>query len=260
MFIMDDYLFNIVMDKVQFESFKTVMMCFANIIDSVQFQIIFTEECRKIYIKQISKNNDTIIEFSSHSKNFQELYCSKEKIIICLGMTNLLKNIKCIKNSDKININMMKKDDSKIYIIGKYHDGKKIKCTVNVLEKLPDLVDIVEKKNFYNINMDINDFDDICKRIINISDILNISIKKNKLFFTGNDDESTVDIVLPLEKKSEYEMRGSYNMKMIILFFKCKKICSYIKLSLSNDYPLVITYKLNNFGYMKIYFTIISSD
>ena len=72
-----------------------------------------------------------------------------------------------------------------------------------------------------------------------------------------NDKTEGVTIIKTNDEDVDTVVRGKYELKNLCTFAKCQTFCTYVDLFLKEDYPLIIKYDIDEYGYI---YLILPSD
>ena len=152
-----------------------------------------------------------------------------------------------------------------------HDDGDGDKKHIDIELKLQETNDRprdLDKVSFSNkISIDSTIFNANCKKIANVATKVAIMCVKNNITFSGDgeggkltishtDDKCNPDD--PENKNTNDIIAGTYDVKHLLGFSKCKKICDSLDIYFKDKYPLVLLLPVSGLG--KLYVFIISTD
>ena len=119
----------------------------------------------------------------------------------------------------------------------------------------------IPKTQFQNkITMASDKFHNICKKLNNNSLTVEITSIKNEITFRGHNESGKVtmsykDTNYNSNKKSEQDqiVQGVYELRNLMGFSKCNKLCPTIDIYLKNDFPLVLVIGVATLGKMYVF-------
>jgi proliferating cell nuclear antigen len=105
------------------------------------------------------------------------------------------------------------------------------------------------------ITMQSNDFQRMCRDMMNISDIIEITSDNNQLKLSCNGDFASQETVigeanhgLRCTTQQEEPVSGRYSLKYINLFTKSTNLSNLLEIYLKPNFPLMLKYNVANLG------------
>lgn len=226
-----------------------------------------------IRIMSMDPTHTTLIHMNLNSSNFEKFHCT-HKQIIGVNMINLFKLIKTITNNDTL-VLFVHKNDMNHLGVNINNSSKKASTTfkLNLLDLNNGHIRIPPAQFSSVITMKSNDFQKICRDMINISDEMEIKAVDKNLILTckgefaeqetilgecGNNGISfskgviNTDIDEDLVSDCNEIIQGIFSLKYLTLFAKCTNLCQTIQIYLKNDYPLIVCYSVGSLGEIKM--------
>tara|TARA_Y100000389_G_scaffold84558_1_gene81235 strand:- start:21875 stop:22714 length:840 start_codon:yes stop_codon:yes gene_type:complete len=222
-----------------------------------------------IRIMSMDPTHTTLIHMNLGSSNFEKFHCT-HKQIIGVNMINLFKLIKTITNNDTLTL-FVHKNDMNHLGVNINNSSKKASTTfkLNLLDLNNGHIRIPPAQFTSVITMKSNDFQKICRDMVNISDEMEIKAVDKNLILTckgefaeqetilgecGNSGISfskSVDVDTSAVSNTEI-IQGIFSLKYLTLFAKCTNLCQTIQIYLKNDYPLIVCYNVGSLGEIKM--------
>lgn len=219
-----------------------------------------------IRIFKVSESEDVIVKITLDASNFETFRCDEPKIIIGVDMHTLNNNLKMISDNDPILLYIMEGNMSTLYIKADNENASNSESTVIGVELIElQYVDYpIPKTEFQNmITIASDKFYDICKKLsVSAAKDVEITSVNNQIDFKCKSESSTVtktykDIHTPVKTKKSNDIdqifQGKYELKHIMTFSKCNKLCQTVNLYLKNEFPLVIGISIANLGKMYVF-------
>tara|TARA_Y100000389_G_scaffold195238_1_gene226379 strand:- start:19275 stop:20111 length:837 start_codon:yes stop_codon:yes gene_type:complete len=219
-----------------------------------------------VKVMSMDPTHTTLIHMNLASQNFEKFYCT-HKQIIGVNMINLFKLIKTITNSDTLTLFVHKNDMNHLGVKIE-NDTKKASTTfkLNLLDLNNGKMKIPPAQFSSVITMKSNDFQKICRDMINISDEMEIKAVDKHLILTCKGEFAEQETILgesgnsgisfsPMtdnEPITSEIIQGVFSLKYLALFAKCTNLCQTIQIYLKNDYPLIICYNVGSLGEIKL--------
>jgi len=215
-----------------------------------------------IRILRLTEDKSILIKLSLYASRFDYFRCEEPKITIGVDMTILYGYLKMINDSDPIIIYMKRDNRSILYISSSNEDNEssELKDIEIFLMDIPNPEMPIPQTKFQNIIAMASDkFHSICKHLNNNSSYIEITSVGNEINFRGQSDGGKVtmcyrDINYNKQKNNSDEVvQGLYELKNLMGFSKCNKMCPIIYIYLKNDFPLVLVISVANIGKMYVF-------
>ena len=222
-----------------------------------------------IRIMSMDPTHTTLIHMSLGSSNFEKFHCT-HKQIIGVNMINLFKLIKTITNNDTLTL-FVHKNDMNHLGVNINNSSKKASTTfkLNLLDLNNGHIRIPPAQFTSVITMKSNDFQKICRDMVNISDEMEIKAVDKNLILTCKGEFAEQETILgecgnsgiSFSTSSDTEpstgtnieiIQGIFSLKYLTLFAKCTNLCQTIQIYLKNDYPLIVCYNVGSLGEIKM--------
>jgi proliferating cell nuclear antigen len=168
----------------------------------------------------------------------------------------MFKIIKTVNNSDTVAMFILENNPTELGI--KIENADRNISTVFMLKLLDidsDDLNIPDVDINCIVTMPSNDFQRMCRDMLNIGDLVKITSNEDGLIFKCEGDFATQETVigetmhgLSFSKKDDIEISGTYALKYINLFTKSTNLCNTIELYLKPNYPLILKYSVANLG------------
>lgn len=224
-------------------------------------------------IVEVNDYETIIIHIRLHAPNFFKFDCKKQSYSIGLDPSNmfdLLKNIDqsgqmtiYVNEANKQTLNIELQNDEKRS--RSYHDFKLLDLNERKITPLPPEFDII-------VEMKTEDFHNMCKELASVGQFMIVECTEKKIEFKckgnirnsrkefehdDNRENGTVSITVNKNRANKNEpviVREIYDLNDIIMFNKCKSLCTDIQILLRNEYIMFIRYEVASYGMMTVGF------
>lgn len=218
-----------------------------------------------IRIIRLTEDKNILIKLNLDADNFDDFRCEEPKITVGIDMHNLHGLLKMVNDEDPILIYMNRDNRSSLYIRSLNENNESSEETdIEVF-----LMDIgnpdmpIPQTEFQNkITMASDKFHAICKRLNNNSTFVEIKSINNEISFRGQNEGGKVtmsykDTNYDSKKKDKPDqiVQGIYELRNLMGFSKCNKLCNTIEIYLKNDFPLVLVIGVATLGKMYVFLT-----
>lgn len=218
-----------------------------------------------IRILRLTENKSILIKLSLKASGFDYFRCDEPKITIGVDMNNLHGLLKMVNDDDTIILYINRDVRSVLHIRSINENNESSQETEIELYLMeisnPELP--IPQASFQNkITMDSDNFHTICKHLNNNSSFVEITSINNEILFRGQNEGGKVTMSYrdtnfsnKKKDKSEQVVQGVFELKNLMGFSKCNKLCPRIEIYLKNDFPLVLVIGIGTLGKMYVFLT-----
>ena len=236
---------------VQSNALRTLVEVLKDVLNDIN--ICFDETGMKIMA--MDGNHVALIHMKLYADKFEHYFC-QEKINVGLSMTAWYKLMKTVNNSDTVSMFIDSENNHELGIT--IENADKNSCTTFMLKLLDvddDELNIPDVEINCVVTMPSNDFQRMCRDMLNIGDTVELTSTNDGLLFKCNGDFARQETLigetthgLTFNKKDDELITGKFALKYINLFTKSTNLCNTIELYLKPDYPLILKYNVANLG------------
>jgi len=194
--------------------------------------------------------------------NFDYFRCDEPKITIGVDMHNLHVHLKMVNDDDPILLYMNRNNRSILYI-SSLNENKKSSEETDIEVYLMDIGNPempIPRTEFQNrIQMASDKFHNICKHLNNNSTFVEITSVGNEISFRGQNEGGKITMSYKdtnhskKNDKADQVVQGIYELRNLMCFSKCNKLCSIIDIYLKNDFPVVLVISVSTLGKMYVF-------
>lgn len=195
-----------------------------------------------------------LVYLKLHSDKFEKYYC-ESKTIVGLNMTSLHKLMKTVTNNDTVKF-FIEKDKPHEFGIRIENADKNSQTTFHL--KMLDIDEhelvIPDVELDSQISMPSNEFQKMCRDMMNISDTIELTSMKDSFKLTCNGDYAKQETIIGEAThgltftKMDNEVSGKFSLKYINLFTKSTNLSNVVNIYMKADYPLMLKYSVANLG------------
>jgi len=242
---------------VQTGAFKTLTEALKEILTDTNIE--FTDNAMKIIT--MDPTQTILVHLKLDKENF-EYYNCKHKIVIGVNMSNFFKLIRTLTNNDALTLYIEKGNTNVLGI--RIENGEKNTLTnfyLNLIEVDETVYQIPPAQFESIITMPSNDFNKICRDMINLSEVIEIKSVGNQIIFSCKGEfasqetiigETTNGLSFVKQSNDDNIIQGYYNLKHLVLFAKCTNLCNSIEIYMKNNFPIVINFTVGSIGNLKL--------
>ncbi|QGR53850.1 PcnA [Moumouvirus maliensis] len=217
-----------------------------------------------IRILRLTEDKSILIKIVLNACNFEYFRCDEPKITIGVDMHILHGLLKMINDDDPIILYMKRDCRSTLYIKSSNENNgndnsEETEIELSLME-IPNPEMPVPTTQFQNkITMKSDKFHNICKYLNNNSTFVEIKSINNEIIFVGKNEGGKVTMSCRdteynfKDKDPNQVVQGMYELRNLLGFSKCNKLCNTIELYLKNDFPLVLVISVATLGKMYVF-------
>lgn len=216
-----------------------------------------------IRILRLTEDKSILIKLNLDANNFEYFRCDEPKITIGVDMSNLHTLLKMVNDDDPI-ILYMNRDNRNVLNIRSINENNESAEETDIEIYLMEIANPelpIPQTEFQNhITISSDKFHTICKHLNNNSLYVEITSVNSEISFRGENENGKVTMLykdVNYKKKSDKEqvVQGIYELRNLLGFSKCNKLCSTVEIYLRNDFPLVLVISVATLGKMYIFLT-----
>lgn len=228
-------------------AFKSLLEVLKDIINDVN--LCFDETGMKIIAFDVARV--TLVHVFMAAENFEEYSCKKE-IFVGINVLNMFKLLKSISNNDILHMSV----NDELLNITLTNDSKKSTSTfsIKLLDLNEDILEIPNVEMAVCTNISSLDFQKIVRDMMNISDDMTISRKRNTIEFSSNGDFANKSTTIEQTETIQKSISGVFSLKYLSMFTKATILCPVVQiLQNDEDSPVIFKYNIANLGELKFY-------
>jgi len=250
-----------------FEATLSEARIFKNTLEAIKDLITQTNfECSKngITLQSMDSSHVSLLNLVLRADGFESYRCDKS-MSLGIEIKSLTQILKCARNDDKVTLKAMNKD--KLIFIFKNSD-KTQKFELKLLEIDNETLAVPDTEYAFKIKGSSHEFQKTCRNLSMFGDSISIDVDSNSLKFTTVGENSSTDTVFNssssssgknennekfMIKASDGSISQTFSLKYLSFFAKGANLSNNVKFLMSEDVPMVIQYKIEDFGYIKYY-------
>jgi proliferating cell nuclear antigen len=230
----------------------------------IEANLVFDKKGLKI--ADVNREKTLFVNMRLHADEFEEFECQEDQLVVPINMKQLFNLFKLIKNTDVLSFYIKNKEDNHLNIQTTNQDTGVVRnmkiCKLDANYDPMELNDDIN--NDCRIDMDSNEFRNICSNYNNFSDKLKIICSDNKLKLSCRSENNHTDICSIydfsdskkdhsiVQKDSAKVLHGLFFIKYFNCFSKCSELCETIRIQFTNDMPLTLIYEIGALGQLKV--------
>lgn len=247
--------------------FKTVVESLKEVLTDCNWEF----SSKGIRILTTDNSHILLVHLKLDADKFEKYKCDKN-LVVGLNMNNLFKIVKTFGNNDSLTVFIDKKEEHYLKLRVE-SNGKKTEYKLKTLDLNVEQTNIPEVTFMSHISMPSVDFQKLVRDMRMISDKVEIKCVGKQLSFSCSGDFAEQETII---KQSDYNIedddltsidndddsifQGKYYLEQLVSFTKCTSLCNTINIFMTNDYPLIIRYKVSSLGELKFCLVPISDE
>ena len=242
---------------VQTSSFKILCEALKEILTDCNIE--FTVDSMKII--SMDPTQTILVHLKLEAENFESYYC-EHKVLVGINMLNLFKLVRTLTNNDALTLFITKENPNSLGV--RIENGEKNSLThydLNLIEVDEHIYHIPPAAFESIITMPSNEFNKLCRDMINLTDVIEIKSIGSQLIFGCAGEFAKQETILGetnnglnfVKSCKEHDIiQGYYNLKHLVLFAKCTNLCNSIEIYMKNSFPIVIKFAVGSLGSLKL--------
>jgi proliferating cell nuclear antigen len=215
-----------------------------------------------IQIVRLSEDKTILINVQMDAQNFEYFQCNEPKIVVGVDLQYLHNSLKIINDDAPIVIYMMHDNRSTLYIkcLNEYTGStEETLIEINLMDIANHEMPLPRMEFQNRITISSDKFHNICKNLNNSSTYVEITSINNQISFRGQNENGKITMTYKdtefsnCYQDSNLVIQGVYELRNLIYFSKCSKLCNKIHLYLKNDFPLVLSISIASLGKMYVF-------
>lgn len=217
-----------------------------------------------ISLQAMDSSHVSLCALLLRDEGFDHFRCDKN-ISLGISMANLSKIMKCMGNEDILTINSQTDQANKLTLMFESESQDRIsEFEMKLMDIDSEHLGIPDTAYKTVITMPSGEFQRICRDLAVLGDTCTISCQKSKVSFSVSGDMGKGNVVLhptsSADKEEEQVMIDmqepvelTFALRYLNFFTKSTPLSSTVSLSMSEDMPMVVEYKIENMGHIRYY-------
>lgn len=213
-----------------------------------------------ISMQAMDPSHVALVNLSLKAEGFAD-YRADKTFPLGIKLANLNKILKCASNDDIITLEC---EDEPSQLTLKFENQiQSASFSLNLISLDSEQLQIPETQYSSRIVMPTSDFSNICKQLHQLSESVTIKTTNKSIIFSVSGDigsgslERTNNPSDNINQKTvidvDEEVSNMFSLSILNYFNKAASLSDQVHLSLSENTPLVVEYKIHEFGNLKFY-------
>nr|AFK35205.1 unknown [Medicago truncatula] len=214
-------------------------------------------------LQAMDSSHVALVALLLRSEGFEHYRCDRN-LSMGMNLNNMAKMLKCAGNDDIITIKADDGSDTVTFMFESPTQDKISDFEMKLMDIDSEHLGIPEAEYDAIVRMPSAEFARICKDLSSIGDTVVISVTKEGVKFSTKGDIGAANIVCrqntTVDKPDDatvIEMKEPVSLQFALrytnFFTKATPLSSTVTISLSNELPVVVEYKIAEMGYVRFY-------
>lgn len=215
-----------------------------------------------IKLQAMEGNHVTLVQFLLRSEGFETYRCDRN---VCLGINiqSLAKILKCAGNDDAATLKADDNGDILNIAFSGVTNEKSSEFDLKLLSLNTQGFAIPETVYDATVTFSALEFQRICRDLSSLSETVAVSVAKDSVNFSAEGDIGKGSIYVKPAASADSEVRTtiqvlkpvscSLSLKHMLMFTKATPLCDTVKICLSDEFPMMVEYSLEEMGHLRFY-------
>lgn len=238
--------------------FKKVVDSLTGLIDDATF------DCDEdgICLQAMDSSHVSLVTVKIGKEAFSDFRCDRN-LSLGLNLGTVSKIIKCANNDDALTLKASSSDDSVCFLIESRNQRKVSEYNIKQLDLDVERLEIPQTDYSATICMPSLEFQRICRDLSLIGESVVIDCDKEGVSFAASGDLGTGNVKIAQTAAAErddsvtIELQEkttlTFALRYLNLFCKATPLSPQVRLSLSEDVPLIVEYDVAEAGFIRYY-------
>ncbi|XP_074615853.1 proliferating cell nuclear antigen-like [Acropora palmata] len=216
-----------------------------------------------VSVQAMDSSHVSLVSISLSSEGFDPFRCDRN-IILGMETASLSKILKCASNDDSITVRAEESTDTVSFIFESPNQERVCDYNMKLLDIDSEHLGIPEQDYDAVIQMPSSEFQRICRDLTQIGDSVKINCTKEGVKFSAHGDLGDGNILLKQSASIDKEedqvsielnepVELTFALRYLNFFTKATPLSAKVTMSLKEDVPLVLDYRIGELGNLKYY-------
>ncbi|CAH3151835.1 unnamed protein product [Porites evermanni] len=216
-----------------------------------------------ISVQAMDSSHVSLVSLSLSHDGFEPFRCDRN---ITLGMDTptLSKVLKCASNDDSITIKAEDSSDTVSFVFESQNQERVCDYSIKLMDIDSEHLGIPDQEYDAVVHMPSSEFQRICRDLTQIGDSVKINCTKEGVKFSASGDLGVGNILLKQSASVDKEedqvsielnepVELTFALRYLNFFTKASPLSNTVTMSLKDDVPLVLDYRIGEMGNLKYY-------
>ncbi|KAL8597451.1 hypothetical protein ACOMHN_050949 [Nucella lapillus] len=216
-----------------------------------------------ITLQAMDSSHVSLVSLSLRSDGFDTFRCDRN-LSIGMNLVSMAKILKCASNDDIITVKAGDNADTITFVFESPNQEKVSDYEMKLLDLDTEHLGIPDTEYSAVVKLPSAEFQRICRDLSQIGDSVVISCTKEGVKFSASGDLGTGNVKLAQTSSADKEEEAvvvemnqavclTFALRYLNFFTKATALSPQVSLSMSQDVPLVVEYKIADMGFLRFY-------
>lgn len=216
-----------------------------------------------ITLQAMDSSHVSLVSLNLRAEGFDTFRCDRN-LSMGINLSSMSKILKCAGNDDVITIKTADDADTVTFVFESPNNEKVSDYEIRLLDLDTEHLGIPETEYSCVVKLPAGEFQRICRDLSQIGESVVITCTKEGVQFSASGDLGTGNIKLAQNASADKEEEAviiemnqavtlTFALRYLNFFTKATPISNQVTLSMSQDVPLVVEYKVAEMGYLRYY-------
>lgn len=226
-------------------------------------EAIFDCSSTGIALQAMDSSHVSLVSLNMRSDGFETYRCDRN-LSMGMNLATMSKILKCAGNDDVITMKASDNADSVTFMFESQNNEKVSDYEMKLLDIDAEQLGIPDTEYSCVVKLPSGEFQRICRDLSQFGDSVVICCTKEGVKFSTSGDTGSGNIKLAQNSSSDKEEEAviiemnqavslTFALRYLNYFAKATPLSPQVTLSMSQDVPLVVEYKIGDIGFLKYY-------
>ncbi|BFZ17814.1 hypothetical protein BsWGS_20853 [Bradybaena similaris] len=226
-------------------------------------EAIFDCSSTGITLQAMDSSHVSLVSLSMKSDGFETYRCDRN-LSMGIHLPSMSKIMKCASNEDSITIKAADEADTVSLVFESPNQEKVSDYEMKLIDLDTEHLGIPDTEYSCVVKMPSGEFQRICRDLSQLGDSVVIACTKEGIKFSASGELGTGNIKLCQNSSTDKEEEAvvvdmneavclTFALRYLNFFTKATPLSGQVTLSMSQDVPLVVEYKIAELGYLRFY-------
>jgi len=214
-------------------------------------------------LQAMDSSHVALVSLMLKADSFEVFQCDRS-FTLGINLVNMAKIMRCAANDDSVTMKAREDGDTISFIFENESQERQSEYEIKLMDLEGEHLGIPETEYACIVQMPSAEFSRICRDLSQLGDSLQVTCTKNGVKFAAKGDMGSGAVRLSQTANTDKEEEAvvidlrepciaTFAIKYLIAFTKAAPLSTQVQLSISNDVPIVVEYKIKRMGYLRYY-------
>lgn len=215
-----------------------------------------------VSLQAMDSSHVALVSLKLDSQGFEEFRCDRN-LSLGINLSSMSKIIRCSANDDSITFRAHDDADTITFLFESPNQERQSEYEIKLMDLDAEHLGIPEQEYGCIVTMPSTEFSRICRDLSQLGDSMTIACAKKNVQFSAKGDLGTGHVRLSQTAAADSDesvtielnepVSVTFAIKYLVNFCKAAPLSNKVRLSLSNDVPIVVEFQMEDLGYVRYY-------